>query len=82
MQGKELLPQEELGVYLKELVLTKDPFLDMIAQDINNLTTNSTRPSELPSYLMPESFPLVITYDQSNKSTASVGILWLVKIKN
>lgn len=74
LQGKELFPSTRLEDLLNELNSTKDPFLAMIVADLQSLTTSFDPHPELPGYVQADSYPLAVTADGSNTSTASVGI--------
>lgn len=68
IEGKPLLSAGELKPIIDSLREIDLPFLTKLTNDVEKLATDSKKSPELPSWIGNDSFPLVITKDNSRKS--------------
>jgi hypothetical protein len=69
-EGLPLVPSELIAQSI-EALRGKHPFLTKIATDLSTVTTASSRPKELPTYLSPKSFPLPIVVSPTESTFQS-----------
>ncbi|MEO6508707.1 MAG: hypothetical protein ABIO02_02030, partial [Patescibacteria group bacterium] len=75
MKGKEVISDTKLTEMMDAVESTGDPFLTKLSMQFKALHGTNHKPSEFPEWISEESFPLIVTRDQRDISTAAMDFI-------